>query len=149
MKKRINNYRLDLLEQIKAKFYDKKESLKLRTTCEIIADLKDGKEVAYEELKMACLVQSSIIFLYQQDTKNLLKGGIGADLVVQMNYKDDKTSSKKLGYPSWYWNAIKKDPIEWLGASNIPGTSEYNEHYKLSKALFEKFANKNGDKQLD
>ena len=134
---------------MKAKFYDRKENLRLRTTCEIIADLKDGKEVTYEELKMACLVQSSIIFLQRQDTKNLLKGGIGADLVVQMNYKDDKTSSKKLGYPSWYWNAIKKDPIEWLGASNIPGTPEYDKHYKLSKTLFEKFVNKNGDKQSE
>ena len=76
--------------------------LKMRATCEIVADLKYGKEVPYEELKMACLVQSSIIFFYQQDTKNLLKGGIAADLVEQMNYKDDKTSSKKLGYPSWY-----------------------------------------------
>ena len=43
----------------------------------------------------------------------------------------------------------KKDPIEWLGASNIPGTPEYDEHYKLSKALFNKFANKNDDKQSD
>ena len=50
----------------------------MRATCEIVADLKDGKEVPYEELKMACLVQSSIIFFYQQDTKNLLKGGIAA-----------------------------------------------------------------------
>ena len=111
----------------------------MRATCEIIADLKDGKEVSYEELKMACLVQSSIIFFYQQDTKNLLKGGISADLVEKTNYKDDKTSSKELGYPSWYWNAIKKDPIEWLGVSNIHGTLEYEEHYKLSKKLFEKF----------
>lgn len=39
--------------------------LKMRATCEVIADLKDGKEVPYEELKMACLVQSSIIFFYQ------------------------------------------------------------------------------------
>lgn len=121
----------------------------MRATCEIIADLKDGKEVAYEELKMACLVQSSIIFFYQQDTKNLLKGGISADLVEKMNYKDDKTSSKELGYPSWYWNTIKKDPMEWLGASNIPGTPEYEQHYKLSKILFEKFANKNSDNQSD
>lgn len=26
----------------------------MRATCEIIADIKDGKEVEYEELKMAC-----------------------------------------------------------------------------------------------
>ena len=29
----------------------------MRSTCEIIADLKDGKEPTYEELKMACLVK--------------------------------------------------------------------------------------------
>lgn len=71
---------------------------------------------------------------------------MAADLVEQMNYKDDKTSSKKLWFPSWYWNAIKKDPIEWLGVSHIPGTLEYEQHYKLSKSLYEKFANKNNDK---
>ena len=119
----------------------------MRATCEIIADLKDGKEVMYEELKMACLVQSSIIFFYQQDTKNLLKGGISADLVEKMNYKDDKTSSKKLGYPSWYWNAIKKDPIEWLGPYNIPGTQEYDKHYKLSKTLLDKFLDESKSEQ--
>lgn len=97
----------------------------MRSTCEIIADLKDGKEVPYEELKMACLVQSSIIFFYQKDTANLLKGGIGADLVKQMNYKDEKTSSKEMGWPSWYWNAIKKDPWEYLGPNWIPGTQEW------------------------
>ena len=108
----------------------------MRSTCEIIADVKDGKEVPYEELKMACLVQSSIIFFYQQDTKNLLKGGIGADLVKQMNYKDDKTSSKKMGYPSWYWNAIKKDPLEYLGPNWIPGT-EWKKMHGTNMKIFE------------
>lgn len=110
----------------------------MRATCEIIADIKDGKEVPYEELKMACLVQSSIIFFYQQDTKKLLKGGIGSDLVKQMNYGDKKTSSEELGYPSWYWNAIKKDPLEYLGPAHIPGTPEYEQIYKVSKAVLNK-----------
>lgn len=110
----------------------------MRSTCEIVADLKDGKEVPYEELKMACLVQSSIIFFYQQDTKKLIKGGIGADLVKQMNYRDKKTSSEELGYPSWYWNAIKKDPLEFLGPSNIPGTPEHEAMYRVSKTVLNK-----------
>ncbi len=46
----------------------------MRSTCEIVADLKDGKEVPYEELKMACLVQSGIIHFFQNDTKQLLAG---------------------------------------------------------------------------
>lgn len=110
----------------------------MRATCEIIADIKDGKEVSYEELKMACLVQSSIIFFYQQDTKKLLKGGIGAAIVKQVNYGDKKTSSEELGYPSWYWNAIKKDPLKYLGPSHIPGTPEYEQEYKVSKAVLNK-----------
>ena len=109
----------------------------MRSTCEIVADLKDGKEVQYEELKMACLVQSSIIFFYQQDTKNLLKGGISADLVEKMNYKDDKTSSKEMGYPSWYWNAIKKDPLEYLGPNWIPGTPEWERIHAASTKIFD------------
>lgn len=116
----------------------------MRATCEIMADIKDGKEVLYDELKMACLVLDSVVFFYKQDTKHLLKGGVGADMVKKMNYSDKQTSSEELGMPSWYWNAIKKDPVEWLGNRNIPGTKEYDEHYKLSKSLFDRFANENG-----
>ena len=45
----------------------------MRATCEIIADVKDGKEVQYEELKMACLVQSCLVFKYENDFKNMIK----------------------------------------------------------------------------
>lgn len=121
----------------------------MRLTCEILADLKEGKEVPYEELRMACLVLDGLVFLFKQDTKHLLKGGIGADMVKRMNYSDKKTSSIELGTPTWYWNGIKKEPIEWLGKSNIPGTPEYEEHYKVSKKLFEKFTNKSNDNQLN
>lgn len=38
----------------------------MRSTCEIIADIKDGKDVPYEELKMACLVQSSLLFFLRK-----------------------------------------------------------------------------------
>lgn len=110
----------------------------MRPTCEIVADLKDGNDPTYEELKMACLVQSSLLFLYKQDTKSLLKGGIGADLVKSMNYKDKKTSSVKAGIPSWYWNGIKKDPYEWLSPQNIPGTKEWEALHKLGNKILDK-----------
>lgn len=97
----------------------------MRSTCEIVADLKDGKEVDYEELKMACLVQSSIIFFYKNNTKDLLKGGIAADLLKQMEYSDENTSSLEGGVPSWYWKAIKADPLKWLSPRQIPGTDEW------------------------
>lgn len=104
----------------------------MRSTCEIVADLKDGKEVPYEELKMACLVQSSMIFFFQQDTKALLKGGLSAELLKQAEYSVPKTSSEKMGIPSWYWKTIKKDPIEWLGPSHIPGTKEWEKMHGVS-----------------
>lgn len=112
----------------------------MRSTCEIIADVKDGKEVPYEELKMASLVQSFLIFKYQQDVKNLLEGGIVAELTKQSEYSDAKTSSAKGGISSAYWNGIKADPVQFLGPAHIPGTPEYEKRYGVSKKLFEKFA---------
>jgi len=110
----------------------------MRQTCEIIADLKDGKEVPYEELKLACLVQSSIIFFFQQDVKMLLKGGHAADFKKKMEYSDPETSSQELGMPSWYWKAIKKDPEKWLGLQNIPGTEEWERQHIIHEKIYEK-----------
>lgn len=110
----------------------------MRSTCKIIADIKDNKEVSYEELRMACLVQSSIIFFYQQDTKSLLKGGISAELTKNAGYSDPETSSKEMGYPSWYWNAIKMDPAEFLGPRNIPGTEEWKMVRFIHQKIFDK-----------
>lgn len=115
----------------------------MRNTCEIIADLKDGIDVPYDELKMAALVQSALIFFFQQDNKRLLKGGIGAELVKRKNYSDKETSSVETGYPSWYFKAIKSDPYKYLGAENIPGTKEWESFhgiwYKYFKSRFKEF----------
>lgn len=116
----------------------------MRPTCEIIADVKDGKEVQYEELKMACLVQSFLLFKYQQDVKHLLSGGRDAELIKQCEYSNPKTSSAEGGISSAYWNGIKADPVLFLGPAHIPGTPEYEKRYGVSKKLFEKFA-KNTD----
>lgn len=110
----------------------------MRATCEIIADIKDGKEVSYEELKMACLVQSFLLFQYQNDVKNLLKGGIAADMTKHSWYSDQKTSSAENGISSVYWKGIKADPVEYLGPSHIPGTPEYENRYKIGKAVLSK-----------
>ncbi len=111
----------------------------MRSTCEIIADVKDGKKVPYEELKMASLVQSFLLFKYQQDVKNLLEGGIVAEMTKKIEYSDAKTSSAKGGISSTYWNGIKANPVQFLGPAHIPGTPEYEKRYGVSKNLFEKF----------
>jgi hypothetical protein len=109
----------------------------MKQTCEIIADLKDGKEVDYEELKLACLVQSFIIFQYKNDVKNLLKGGISAELTKKMNYTDSKTSSAEMGISTTYWNAMKKPPIDFLSPGDIPNTDEW----KIIHSIHEKIYN--------
>lgn len=110
----------------------------MRATCEIIADIKDGKEVPYEELKLACLVMDFLLFQYKNDVKNLLKGGIAAEMTKKTWYSDPKTSSEDMGISSVYWKGIKADPAEFLGPAHIPGTPEYEKRYKVSKAVFEK-----------
>lgn len=110
----------------------------MRSTCEIIADIKDGKKVSYEELRMACMVQSFLLFQYQNDVKNLIKGGIAAELTLQGKYSDIKTSSKESGISSDYWNGIKADPVKYLGPAHIPGTPEYEKRYAVSKRIYEK-----------
>lgn len=103
----------------------------MRATCEIIADIKDGKEVTYEELKMACLVLDFLLFQYKTDVKNLLKGGINAELTKNSWYSDPKTSSAEGGISCIYWKGIKADPVEFLGPAHIPGTPEYERRYNL------------------
>ncbi len=117
----------------------------MRATCEIIADIKDGKEVTYEELKMACLVQSFLLFQYKNDVKNLLKGGIAAELTKNGWYSDPKTSSEKGGISSVYWKGIKADPVEFLGPAHIPGTPEYKQRYTVSKSILNRVM-KDGEK---
>lgn len=110
----------------------------MRQTCEIIAELKDGKEVDYEELKLACLVQSYIIFQYQHDVTNLLQGGFGAELTKRMNYSDKETSSVEAGISSTYWKAMKKPPADFLGPSHIPGTEEWEQMHTVHKKIYNK-----------
>lgn len=114
------------------------EEVEMRATCEIIADIKDGKDVTYEELKMACLVQSFLLFQYKNDVKNLIRGGISADLTKHSYYSDSKTSSAESGISSVYWKGIKADPVEFLGPAHIPGTPEYERRYRVSKAVLNK-----------
>lgn len=110
----------------------------MRSTCEIIADVKENKEVTYEELKLACMVQSFLLFMYQKNVASLLKGGIAAEMTRQAYYSDPKTSSAEYGMSSEYWKAVRMDAQEYLGPGNIPGTPEYEKRYRVSKAVFNK-----------
>lgn len=107
----------------------------MRSTNDIIAAIKDGEAVEYEELRMACLVMDALLFFAHGNIRRLLAGGIGAELTI----KDFPDAHADLGISKQEWEAMRKDPIEYLGRDHIPGTSEYESRYKVSKALFNRF----------
>lgn len=110
----------------------------MRSTNEIIIALKECEPVEYDELRMACLVLNSLLFFSHNNIKRLLKGGTGAEITKNMEFPH---AHADLGISKTEYEAMKKDPVEWLGADNIPGTPEYMERYKISKAIFNKVMN--------
>lgn len=112
----------------------------MRSTAEIIIAIKDCEEVEIEELKMACLVQDALLFFAHGNIKRLLKGGIGAELTK----KDFPDAHADLGISKHEYEAMKKDPIEYLTVEHIPGTPEYNARHELSKRIFKKFIETEG-----
>lgn len=110
----------------------------MRSTNEIIIALKECGPVEYDELRMACLVLNSLLFFSHNNIKRLLKGGTGAEITKNMEFPH---AHADLGISKTEYEAMKKDPVEWLGVDNIPGTPEYMERYKISKAIFNKVVN--------
>lgn len=107
----------------------------MRCTAAIVADVQDGKRPDYEELRMAIMVQHNLLFLANQDIKHLIQGGWAAT-VTKKSYPK---MHAELGISKTQSNAMKMDPIEFLGPANIPGTPEYEAHYCVSMKLYEKF----------
>ena len=110
----------------------------MRSTNEIIIALKECEPVEYDELRMACLVLNSLLFFSHNNTRRLLNGGIAAEITKKMEFPD---AHADLGISKTEYEAMKKDPVKWLGVDNIPGTPEYMERYKISKAIFNKVVN--------
>lgn len=113
----------------------------MRTTCEIISAIKDSAPVDPEELRMACLVLDVLLFFAHGNIKLLLAGGIGAELTR----KEFPDAHADLGISKMEYEALRKDPIEFLGPAHIPGTPEYEARYRVSKKIFEKFVNSKED----
>ena len=107
----------------------------MRSTANIIGAIKDCEPVEYEELRLAVLVLDSLLTFKQKHLIRLLKGGYGAELTEKMEYPD---AHKDLGISKTEWNALRMDPEKYLGKSHIPGTPEFESHYKISKKILEK-----------
>ena len=104
----------------------------MRSTNQIIADVKDNMEVTYEELRLALLVMDGINFLNHGRFKRLLKGGYEAD-IERGNFPG---ACFDLGVSKHEYDAMNMDPKEYLGPEHIPGTPEYQRIHELATKLF-------------
>lgn len=106
----------------------------MRTTGEILVDIEENGRPDYEELRLLCLVQKSLLFFAHGDIKRLIKGGIAAELTK----RDYPGEHAELGVSVQEWQAMKMPPDEYLTPRHIPGTSEWEEGHKISKKIFDK-----------
>ena len=107
----------------------------MRSTNDIIIAVKESEPVTKEELKMACLVLSNLLYFHHQTIRRLVKGGAAAELEKKLNLPD---AYGDLGMPEYYHQAMLADPIKYLGPGHIPGTPEYEAGYGMSKKVFDK-----------
>ena len=109
----------------------------MRSTNDILIDVKDNKDVSKEELKMALLVLDSINFFNHNHLKRLLKGGLGAELTK----KEFPDACADLGISKLEFEGLKKDPYEFLGSDHVPGTKEWEVIHKAATNVFNKVVN--------
>lgn len=106
----------------------------MRETVEILAEIEENGRPEYEELRMACLVQKSLLYFIHQDIKRLLQGGIAAELTRQ-EYPEEHA---ELGISKREWKALHMDPEKYLGPQNIPGTPEWADFHRIAKKVLER-----------
>lgn len=109
----------------------------MRSTNEILIDVKDNKEVSKEELRMALLVLDAINFFNHNHLKRLLKGGLGAE-VTKKEFPD---AYADLGVSRFEFEGLKKDPYEFLGPNHTPGTEEWKAIHRAATSVLNKVVN--------
>lgn len=106
----------------------------MRSTNEILADVKDNIDVDKEELRMALLVLDAVNFFNHSHLRRLLQGGIGAELTT----KEFPGVCIELGVSKNEYEALKMDPIQYLGPDHIPGTEEWKQFHDVATKIFNK-----------
>jgi len=97
----------------------------MRILNDIIADLKEGKEVEYEEARLAAIVYSNLLFFANNNIKQLL--GTKNPLVKSLVEED---------YIRRHHNALKKSPEEWLG-NDHPDNEEHKKFMEIGNKIFD------------
>lgn len=98
----------------------------MRILEEIISDLKDGKQVDYEEARLGCLVFSDLLFLAEGDVIHALSNNKLVRHIVQNEYDNGSGRSSMR-----HVIALKKTPEDWL--KNYPSDNTDQEQSKESE----------------
>lgn len=109
----------------------------MRSTSEILSDVKDNVDVSKEELRMALLVLDSVNFFNHKRLKLLISGEVGAELTK----RDFPGACAELGISDLELQAMKMDPIKYLGESHIPGTEAWKDFHRLGEKVLQKVMN--------
>ena len=91
----------------------------MRSTLEIICAVKECRPVTEEELRLALVVMTNMEHFVRHELHKLIELIQDGSTSLGVRATLIKDSLDRL------FHARKLDPVEWLGAENIPGTPEY------------------------
>lgn len=103
----------------------------MRSTLDIIIAVKESQSVTEEELRLALVVMSNAQHFVRRELQQLIDAAEkGKDLAFRVHFAKETIES--------VFKAMKRDPAEWLGPANTPGTPEYERQMTMAKNVFKR-----------
>ncbi|MDF2841673.1 MAG: hypothetical protein K0R00_99 [Herbinix sp.] len=106
------------------------EKKEMRTYGDIIQSLKAGEKPAYEEIRLAALMGSNLLFFANNDIKRL--AGEPSKIFTKEWYLSESYTR--------YHKALNTTPFKWLG-NDHPDNPQYRERFNLSNKILDKVLN--------
>jgi hypothetical protein len=104
----------------------------MRTLNEIIIDIKEGKQVEYEEARLGCLVFCNLLFFAEGDVQHLLSENKLVRTITETEYKDQPGRMGKR-----HITALHKSPEEWLG-NHHPDDPDQKRFMEMGNKILDK-----------
>jgi hypothetical protein len=104
----------------------------MRTTFEILEDVKSNIDVDKDELKYCLLAIDAMSTMTSSSFHSLLNKEKQWKIAIPLKIENNFYAWKRL---------LKASPIDWLG-DNIPENKEYQSKRRIALGLFNKFSKK-------
>ena len=102
----------------------------MRTTYQIIEDVKDGKDVEKDELRYCLLAIDAMSSITTSSFHGLLRRKEQWNVAIPLKIQSDFDAWKRL---------LNVSPKHWLG-DNVPENQQYQTMRRISLKLFNKFS---------